>query len=99
MATYLIIGPSGIGKSTALMHLSEYENVEVFDLDSLLEKEAGKGLTEYVAELGWEGFFKKSKQVIESLKSDKKILLLPWEQVLLKILQVINGISLKILFP
>lgn len=75
MAKFLLIGPSGIGKSTALEVLNNYDNVETFDLDSLLEKESGMGLTEYAAKIGWEGFFEKSVEIIKSLESKKNVVI------------------------
>ncbi len=75
MHKFLLIGPSGIGKSTALEKLAKDDSIEIFDLDILLEKQAGMNLTKYYAELGHQRFFEKSKEIIESLCSEKNIVI------------------------
>lgn len=75
MAKYLLIGPSGIGKSTVLKGLAEYDDIDTYDLDRMLEEHSGMNLTQYVAEVGWEGFFNTTRELIDGLVSDNEIII------------------------
>ncbi|MBL7894654.1 MAG: hypothetical protein JNK50_05105 [Bacteroidia bacterium] len=63
MAKFLIIGPSGVGKSSVINSIKELRLIEVLDLDSILH---GTPFPEY---------FTKGKEYIESLENSKDILI------------------------
>ncbi len=58
---FLLVGPSGVGKSTALNKLKD-EKFHCFNLDDEIKKETGKDLTELLGEGNL--FLEKSKEII-----------------------------------
>jgi shikimate kinase len=76
MVKFLLIGPSGVGKSTALKILATNNFIEICDLDCLVKENVGaNSISEYLRDFGNENFFNKSKEVIESIVREKKVLI------------------------
>jgi shikimate kinase len=76
MTKFLLIGPSGVGKSTALKALSADKSVDIFDLDELVKRNVGAAsLSKYFSEVGNQNFFNKSVDAIESLQIKKTSLI------------------------
>ena len=76
MKKVLLIGPSGVGKSTVLEFLSKDNTLEVDDLDDLIKKsERITSISNYLLDVGAEKFFLKSKEVIEKLDKHKNVLI------------------------
>lgn len=71
--TILLIGPSGVGKSTASEILESQYGIKVYDLDKVLkEKIGGASLSSHLGQIGDSKFFDFSKDAIESLSSQAK---------------------------
>ena len=76
MTKFLLIGPTGIGKSTALKKLLKDNSIEIYDLDCLVKENVGaQSLSKYLKDFGDENFFNKSKDVIESIEREKNVLI------------------------
>jgi shikimate kinase len=74
MTKFLLIGPTGIGKSTALKKLLKDNSIEIYDLDCLVKENVGaQSLSKYLKDFGDENFFNKSKDVIESIEREKNV--------------------------
>ncbi len=71
MNKFLIIGPSGVGKSTALKILSKEKELVTGDLDAMIEENTKMNTGSYFAEVGVQGFFEKSKELIIGLDIEK----------------------------
>jgi shikimate kinase len=71
MTAFLLIGPSGIGKSTAANIVSaKEEQVSVYDLDEEIEvRIGGKRASDYLPEVGDRGFFDLSRRTIEEISA------------------------------
>lgn len=71
MAIFLLIGPSGVGKTTACGIVAQKSNINVIDLDEFLKAKIGvKSLSGYLTQIGDEQFFQLSKVSIEEIESD-----------------------------
>lgn len=69
MATFLLIGASGVGKSTAAEIVSKKTNISVFDLDKILkEKNNGESISALLPKIGDQSFFNFSKISIEEIQ-------------------------------
>ncbi len=76
MTKFLLIGPSGVGKSTALKKLSADSTLAIHDLDNLVKENVGaSSLSKYFTDFGNQNFFNKSKDAIEKTDSQKNILI------------------------
>ena len=76
MTKFLLIGPSGVGKTTAMNLLNDDSEVIVYDLDQLIKEYANvDSASEYFDKNGNENFFIKSKEIIEKITNHKKILI------------------------
>ena len=76
MTKFLLIGPSGVGKSTVLKKLSADSSLVIHDLDNLVKENVGTiSLSKYFTDFGHQNFFNKSKDAIEKTYSDKNILI------------------------
>ena len=76
MTKFLLIGPSGIGKSAAVKKLMSDNSFEIYDLDSLLKEHVGtNSISHYLKKFKDENFFYKSKEVIENIRRDKDVLI------------------------
>lgn len=76
MTKFLLIGPSGVGKSTTLEMFATDSSVNVFDLDEMIKNDAGiTSISKYFSDFGNQNFFNKSKEAIENLYSDKVALI------------------------
>ena len=76
MNKFLLLGPSGVGKSSASKIIKLKNNsIIVYDLDEVIkEHEHVNSISNYFTEIGNEEFFNKSKDIIENYKSDSTIL-------------------------
>lgn len=71
MVIFLLIGPSGVGKTTACDIVARKSNINVIDLDKFLKaKNGGKSLSAHLAQIGDEQFFEMSKEGIEEIEND-----------------------------
>ena len=79
MAAYLLIGPSGSGKSMASKIISERgASFSVVDLDKELKKRInGESLSNHLAAIGDKAFFEFSRDVIEEISAgeSRKVLI------------------------
>lgn len=77
--TYLIIGPSGVGKSSALQLIESEGDIIKFTLDNIIKKHNDEpSCSKYFDKIGNEMFFKKSIESIDRLKQENpdKIILI-----------------------
>ncbi|TWF40321.1 shikimate kinase [Chitinophaga polysaccharea] len=71
MAISLLVGPSGVGKTTACGIVAKESSIKVIDLDEFLRQKIGvKSLSAHLAEVGDEQFFTLSKEGIEEIEKD-----------------------------
>ena len=76
MAKFLLIGPSGVGKSTTLNKLIMDNSIEIYDLDCLIKENVGvDSVSDYFTRYGNENYFNKSKEIIKKLSRDKNIII------------------------
>lgn len=71
MAVHLLIGPSGVGKTTACQLVSKKNIIKIYDLDKELKVRLdGGSVSNYLSQNGDENFFKFSKSTIEDIEND-----------------------------
>jgi len=76
MSKFLLIGPSGIGKSTALKNVIQDTAIDVFDLDDLIKEDVDvTSISTYFGNVGSEIFFNQSKLSIEKIDREKDVLI------------------------
>lgn len=76
MKKFLLIGPSGIGKSTTLEYLRFDSSIETVDLDCLMsEKFRTDNIVNYHDKYGKFNFFIKSKELIEGINKNVNVLI------------------------
>ena len=76
MPKFLLIGPSGVGKSTSLKILATDNSIEIYDLDCLIKEKVGaSSISKYLTDFGNENFFNKSKAAIENTFREKIVLI------------------------
>lgn len=76
MTKILLIGPSGVGKTSALNLLKDDYELIAYDLDQLIKEDLNvDSVSKYFSEYGNENFFTKSKEIIEKIANPKKILI------------------------
>lgn len=76
MAIYLLIGPSGIGKSTAIKNLAVRHNIVGFSLDKLITNNTNEpSISDFYGRVGQEQFFTFSKGIIEGLPKNKDVVI------------------------
>src|SRR5215213_2817355 len=64
----LLVGPSGVGKSTTCGLLSSEHSIPTYETDSLIAKKRNiEHISRYKADIGDEPFFEETKLVIEEL--------------------------------
>ena len=76
---FLLIGPSGVGKSKTVSRLKLSDNFVVYKLDDLICKYNYENhISEYFGRIGNQAFFHKSKEAIEraSLENFDKIIII-----------------------
>ena len=67
---FLIIGPSGVGKTSAINNLIPCENLLKFTLDSIIKDYDNEAsISKYFSRIGNKLFFERSIEAIEKLKS------------------------------
>lgn len=65
---YILIGPSGAGKTTACEIIAAKSDIEVFDLDKILKEKIGGSLSSHLKQIGDVKFFELSKSIIEEIE-------------------------------
>ncbi|NPA95345.1 MAG: shikimate kinase [Thermodesulfobacteria bacterium] len=68
----LLIGYRATGKTAVGRELSRMLGCPFRDLDQLIEKEAGKGISDIVEEEGWDGFRKRERQLFKEMADNPK---------------------------
>ena len=73
MAAFLLIGPSGVGKTTAADSVSKMEEqVSVYDLDDEIKvRNGGKPASELLPQIGDKCFFELSQKLIEEISGNE----------------------------
>lgn len=73
MPTFLLIGPSGAGKTTACEIITKKSDIKIFDLDKVLKSKIGGGsLSTFHKENGDERLFEISKEAIQEIESSSE---------------------------
>lgn len=73
MGTFLLIGPSGAGKTTACEIISKKSDIKIFDLDKVLKSKIGGGsLSTFHKDIGDEKLFEFSKKAIREIEDNSK---------------------------
>lgn len=68
---FLIIGPSGVGKSSAIDKIDLCDGLAKYNLDAVIKEGNGQAsIPKYFEQIGNEGFFRKSIDAIERLKKE-----------------------------
>jgi shikimate kinase len=76
MPKFLLIGPTGVGKSTSLKILAANDSIEVYDLDYLVKENVSvSSISKYLTDFGNENFFNKSKEAIENISKEANVLI------------------------
>lgn len=71
----VLIGPSGIGKTTVGDYISKKLNLDFFDTDTLIENNENKSIEEIFIYKGESYFRKLEEKIIESLSKKKNIVI------------------------
>ncbi|WP_449245176.1 shikimate kinase [Desulfobacca acetoxidans] len=71
----VLIGFRAAGKTTVGRRLAELLNRPFYDLDQVLEQEAGKTIARLVAQEGWPAFRRREKALVERFASQKGLVL------------------------
>jgi shikimate kinase len=67
----LLIGPSGVGKSSVIKEIAIYKTVEIYKLDDLVKEFSEEtSISKYFSRIGNKAFFEKSIQTIEGLEKE-----------------------------
>ncbi len=70
---FLVIGPSGVGKSSALKIIKSYGDISVFFLDDEIRENNGEScISKYLEQIGNKKFFRESIDLIEQIKGESE---------------------------
>jgi len=71
MNTFILVGPSGVGKSTAAKELKKICNISVFDLDKEMENRFNESsISTFLSRIGNKQFFDLSVDTINALVNE-----------------------------
>lgn len=71
----VLIGMRGGGKTTVARHLSERLGKKLADLDAMVEKEEGMGITDMVKKFGWEYFRDRESEIVKTVAMQKDLII------------------------